>query len=218
VKAAIGRITVHRAPTITLAAYRPRNDPDLSSTRRHPGGLDPERSSALPRSGQIGPPRAPPGTQMRQGQPGRPRTAATGDLDGKPPDQIRLRLGDIAAMVVALAYRQAPGPRFVLHLLTFVELMVAGERAPPRVGSGAGEVMMSDGRAQGLSSAGFPVGCATPGDLGQVIPFPAPSCSRHFEPGVRFSRARLTDAVHRRHAVYSAKTCSPWAGRRLQTC
>src|SRR5260370_37454000 len=45
------------------------------------------------------------------------------------------------------------------------------------VGSGAGEVMMSDGRAQGLSSAGFPVGCATPGDLGQVIPFPAPATS-----------------------------------------
>jgi hypothetical protein len=64
------RITVRRAPTITLAAYRPRNDPDLSPTRRHPGGLDPERSSALTRSGQIGPPRAPPGTQMRQGQPG----------------------------------------------------------------------------------------------------------------------------------------------------
>ena len=36
---------------------------------------------------------------------------------------------------------------------------------------------MSDGRAQGLSSAGFPVGCATPGDLGQVIPFPAPATS-----------------------------------------
>jgi hypothetical protein len=36
---------------------------------------------------------------------------------------------------------------------------------------------MSDGRAQGLSSAGFSVGCATPGDLGQVIPFPAPATS-----------------------------------------
>ena len=36
---------------------------------------------------------------------------------------------------------------------------------------------MSDGRSQGLSSAGFPVGCATPGDLGQVIPFPAPATS-----------------------------------------
>lgn len=40
------------------------------------------------------------------------------------------------------------------------------------VGPGAGEVMMSDGRAQDLPSTGFPVGCATSGDLGQVIPFP----------------------------------------------
>src|ERR1700752_5376264 len=37
--------------------------------------------------------------------------------------------------------------------------------------------MMPDGRPQGLYSAGFPVGCATPGDLGQVIPFPAPAAS-----------------------------------------
>lgn len=33
---------------------------------------------------------------------------------------------------------------------------------------------MSDGRAQSLYSAGFPVGYATPGDLGQVIPFLLP--------------------------------------------
>jgi hypothetical protein len=36
---------------------------------------------------------------------------------------------------------------------------------------------MIDGRAKGLCSAGFPVGCASPCVRGQVIPFPSPAAS-----------------------------------------
>jgi hypothetical protein len=62
------------------------------------------------------------------------------------------------------------------------------------VGSRAGAVAVPDGRAWGLSSAGFPVGCATPVTVARSLRFQPPPV----DPGMRFSRTRLTDALHRR--------------------
>ena len=39
------------------------------------------------------------------------------------------------------------------------------------------------------------------------------SSSRRLEPCMRFSRTRLTDAVHRRHSACPARACPPWARR-----
>jgi hypothetical protein len=62
------------------------------------------------------------------------------------------------------------------------------------VGSRAGAVAVPGGRAWGLSSAGFPVGCATPVTVARSLRFQPPPV----DPGMRFSRTRLTDALHRR--------------------
>jgi hypothetical protein len=62
------------------------------------------------------------------------------------------------------------------------------------VGSRAGAVAVPDGRVWGLSSAGFPVGCAAPVTVARSLRFQPPPV----DPGMRFSRTRLTDALHRR--------------------
>jgi hypothetical protein len=41
------------------------------------------------------------------------------------------------------------------------------------------------------------------------------SSPRRFEPCMRFSRTRLTDAVHRRHSVFPARAFRPWVPRRF---
>jgi len=46
-----------------------------------------------------------------------------------------------------------------------------------RVGSGTGSVMITEGRAGGLYSAGFPVGCALSQARGRVVTAPAPATS-----------------------------------------
>jgi hypothetical protein len=51
------------------------------------------------------------------------------------------------------------------------------------------------GRSRGLCAAGFPVGCATPVTMAGF--FASVSSPRHLDPCMRFSRTRLTDAVHR---------------------
>jgi hypothetical protein len=48
----------------------------------------------------------------------------------------------------------------------------------------------------------FPGRLFHPRARGQVLC--SVSSSRHLEPGMRFSRTRLTDAVHRRHSALSA--------------
>ena len=37
------------------------------------------------------------------------------------------------------------------------------------------------------------------------------------KPCMRFSRTRLTDAVHRRHSVFPARACSPWVRRQFRS-
>jgi len=72
------------------------------------------------------------GTQMRRVQPGRPRTAGHRRSQryaaGSDPLETQGHRRDDGRA----ACHQATGPRSVLHLLTYVELMVAGERAPQR--------------------------------------------------------------------------------------
>ena len=69
------------------------------------GEIDPD-----PAPDQIGPSRAPPG--LRCGEVSRVGCVrrATGDLGGKPPDQIRWRLRDIAGMVAARHAARLPVP------------------------------------------------------------------------------------------------------------
>ena len=90
------------------------------------GEIDPD-----PAPDQIGPSRAPPGLRCGEvSRVGRVRRA-TGDLGGKPPDQIRWRLRDIAGMVAARHAVRLPvlAPFYICLRL---ELMAAGERAPQR--------------------------------------------------------------------------------------
>jgi hypothetical protein len=75
------------------------------------------------------------------------------------------------------------------------------------VGSGTGAVARSGCRTRSLRSVGFPVGCATSASLSSRCSVSSP---RHLEPCMRFSRTRLTDAVHRRHSVFPASTYSVW--------
>src|SRR5829696_9275477 len=61
------------------------------------------------------------------------------------------------------------------------------------VGSGAGAVASPDGRAWGLCSAGFPVGCATPATMIKFLaPFPVPAR--------RTVHAVLPHTAHRRRS------------------
>jgi hypothetical protein len=65
------------------------------------------------------------------------------------------------------------------------------------VGSGAGAVALSGVRSRSHFSPGFPCGplhCVTMAGCSVSSP-------RRIEPCVRFSRTRLTDAVHRRHSA-----------------
>lgn len=78
------------------------------------------------------------------------------------------------------------------------------------VGSGTGAVARSGCRTRGLRSAGFPAGCATAVSMTSQCSVSSP---RHLEPCVRFSRTRLTDAVHRRHSALPASTDSVWVWR-----
>ena len=67
----------------------------------------------------------------------------------------------------------------------------------PEVGSGAGAVALSGVRSRSHFSPGFPCGplhCVTMAGCSVSSP-------RRIEPCVRFSRTRLTDAVHRRHSA-----------------
>jgi hypothetical protein len=88
------------------------------------GEIDPD-----PVPDQIGPSRAPPG--LRCGEVSRVGRVqrATGDLGGKPPDQIRWRLRDIARMVAARHAAKLPVPA-PFYICLRLELMAAGERAP----------------------------------------------------------------------------------------
>ena len=65
------------------------------------------------------------------------------------------------------------------------------------VGSGAGAVALSGVGSRSHFSPGFPCGllhCVTVAGCSVSSP-------RRIEPCVRFSRTRLTDAVHRRHSA-----------------
>jgi hypothetical protein len=62
-------------------------------------------------------------------------------------------------------------------------------------------------RAWGLRGRRFPGRLRHPSVLGQVCSVSSP---RHLEPCVRFSRTRLTDAVHRRHSASPARASPPW--------
>jgi hypothetical protein len=66
------------------------------------------------------------------------------------------------------------------------------------VGSGAGAVALSGVRSRSHFSPGFPCGPLHCGDHSQDRSVSSP---RRIEPCVRFSRTRLTDAVHRRHSA-----------------
>jgi hypothetical protein len=74
------------------------------------------------------------------------------------------------------------------------------------VGSGTGAVA-ADGRAWGLRGRRFPGRLCHPSVLGQVCRVSSP---RRLEPCVRFSRTRLTDAVHRRHSAFPASPGRAW--------
>ena len=78
------------------------------------------------------------------------------------------------------------------------------------VGSGAGAVAAAGCRTQGLCSAGFPVGCATPVAMVSVLRFQLPPV----EPCMRFSRTRLTDVLHRRCSAWPARPGWVWVRRR----
>src|SRR6266702_1908838 len=60
----------------------------------------------------------------------------------------------------------------------------------------------------------FPGRLRHPSAPGQVCSVSSP---RRLEPCVRFSRTRLTDAVHRRHSAFPARACPPWVRRRFHT-
>src|SRR5271166_5933117 len=83
------------------------------------------------------------------------------------------------------------------------------------VGSRAGAVTRIDGRSRSAGPTGFP-----------LVPFsssvvPARSLFRFqlppVKPCMRFSRTRLTDAVHRRHSASPARACWPWVPRRFRS-
>ena len=102
------------------------------------------------------------------------------------------------------------------------------------------EFLKADGTTQGGGGANPASGCRVEGwrggvawRLGPAATFPrvspagcftagpwsgrSVSSPRRFEPCVRFSRTRLTDAVHRRHSACPARACRPWVRRRFHT-
>ena len=60
----------------------------------------------------------------------------------------------------------------------------------------------------------FPGRLRHPSAPGQVCSVSSP---RRLEPCMRFSRTRLTDAVHRRHSVFPASPGRVWGQRRFPT-
>ena len=81
------------------------------------------------------------------------------------------------------------------------------------VGSGAGAMTVTGGRSRSLCSCGFPRGCPTTVAMAGVVCFQLPPV----KPCMRFSRTRLTDAVHRWHSVFPARACSPWVRRQFRS-
>ncbi len=83
------------------------------------------------------------------------------------------------------------------------------------VGSRAGAVTRIDGRFRSAGPTGFPL---VPVSSSVVL---ARSLFRFqlppVKPCMRFSRTRLTDAVHRRHSASPARACWPWVPRRFRS-
>jgi hypothetical protein len=83
-----------------------------------------------------------------------------------------------------------------------------------QVGSRAGAVTTIDGRSEPLVTAGFPlVSFISVALVRSLFRFQLPPV----KPCMRFSRTRLTDAVHRRHSVSPARACRPWVRSRFQS-
>ena len=87
----------------------------------------------------------------------------------------------------------------------------ATSRPAPAVGSGAGAVASPVVRSGSHFSPAFACGPLHCRDHGQGCPVSSP---RRLEPCMRFSRTRLTDAVHRQHSASPASPGRAWVRRR----
>ena len=86
-----------------------------------------------------------------------------------------------------------------------------GTSLAPAVGSGAGAVASPVVRSGSHFSPAFACGPLHCRDHGQGCPVSSP---RRLEPCMRFSRTRLTDAVHRQHSASPASPGRAWVRRR----